>query len=63
VAPDGAAYLREKQRQCQVAARSTTLKSTVEVILQMAAEFGAKAEAAEAMERASAAVPVDVGPT
>jgi hypothetical protein len=44
---------REKQRQCLVIAGGTTSKPTIRALHEMAAEFQARAEAAEASERAA----------
>lgn len=54
---DCSAALREKQRRCEAMARGTTWKPTIQALEEMAAEFGIKAEAAEAMERAATALP------
>ena len=58
---DCSASLREKQRQCEALARGATWKRTIRALEQMAAEFGVKAEAAKAMERAAAGMPPNGG--
>ena len=50
---ESSGYFREKQRQCQVLARGTTWKATIQALHDMAAEFGIKADAAEAAELAA----------
>ncbi len=50
---ESSGYFREKQRQCQALARGTTWKATIQALQDMAAEFGTKADAAEAAEHAA----------
>ena len=50
---ESSGYFREKQRQCQILARGTTWKATIQALHDMAAEFGIKADAAEAAEQAA----------
>jgi hypothetical protein len=50
---ESSGYFREKQRQCQALARGTTWKATIQALQDMAAEFGIKADAAEAAEQAA----------
>ena len=51
---ESSGYFREKQRQCQALAHGTTWRATIQALQDMAAEFGVKADAAEAAERAVA---------